>query len=62
MDINPANKFMVGMRRDVITSMILGREFTKDEALNLAAYLVVMSEMLPGDVTFDEVKSAIEAA
>ena len=57
--IDTTNKFFVGAHGDTIMSLILQREFTREEALNLAAYLVAIAETQAGP-SFSEVLRAIE--
>lgn len=42
----PPDGFMVGTRGDNITIMAFGRELTREQALNLAAWLVALTDPL----------------
>ena len=54
--IDTANKFWIGKQGNMIVSRMLNREFTEEEALNLAAWLVVM---VGDEARFDAVREAI---
>jgi hypothetical protein len=53
----PPEGFMVGGRGDKIAIMILGREVTKPQALNLAAWLVALAD--PGGEEFKKYFDAV---
>lgn len=53
----PPNGFMVGARGEMIAIMALGREITKDQALNLAAWLIALAD--PGQERFERFLEAI---
>jgi len=57
--IDTTNKFIVGSRGDKISIMRLHVEISKEEALNLAAYLVSMSDMSSNHEDFNKVLTAI---
>ncbi len=44
-NIDTANRYMIGVRGHMVTSLLLRQEFTQEEAFNLAAYLVTMAGM-----------------
>lgn len=65
-EIDTLNKFAVGMGgmgqdriRVLLVSKIM-QGLDRDDAFNLAAYLVVMGSMLPGETKFEDVRKAIE--
>lgn len=64
--IDTFNKFMVGVHGDrVMIARPPTRAITCEEALNLAAYLATMVEILPaaeGAPTFDQVLEAVRNA
>lgn len=57
------NRFAVGVtgpRADVVVSIVLGRQFTRAESLNLIAYLAVLGDL--SDEEIAEARRAVEAA
>ena len=44
-EIDTSNHYFVGVRGNMVTSLILRQEFTQEQAFNLAAYLVTMAGM-----------------
>ncbi len=55
--IDTSNKFIVGVQGQMINVMKLRARITREEALNLAAYLVLLAD--PGGEEFEAVKRAI---
>lgn len=53
----PPEGFMVGARGDKIAIMALGREVTREQALNLAAWLAVLAD--PGGDEFQKYLTAV---
>ena len=53
----PPDGFMVGGRGDKIAIMAFGRELTKEQALNLAGWLVALAD--PGGEEFQKYLTAI---
>jgi hypothetical protein len=53
----PPDGFMVGARGDKIAIIAMGREITKDQALNLAAWLVALAD--PGGERFTQFHKAV---
>lgn len=53
----PPDGFMVGARGDKIAIMAFGRELTKQQALNLAGWLVALAD--PGGEEFKKYLDAI---
>lgn len=43
-EIDTSNKFLVGINRDLIIVMMIRQTMSKDEALNLAAWLVALAD------------------
>lgn len=60
--IDTTNRFLVGSRGDKISIMVLHTEISKEQALNLAAYLVCMADMSQDHEDFNKVLEAIEKA
>ena len=56
--IETFNKSMVGVRGDHIVSPLRGFELTRDEALNMAAWIVVLADPVGDD--FNRLREAIE--
>lgn len=61
-EIDTLNRFMVGARGDNITIMRFSPLLSKEEALNLAAYLVCLADNSPTHEEFHKVLSAIKNA
>jgi len=53
----PPDGFMVGARGDMIAIMAFGKELTRDQALNLAAWLVALAD--PGGERFKQFHDAV---
>lgn len=53
----PPEGFMVGARGDSIAIMSFGKELTKSQALNLAAWLVALAD--PGGEEFEKYLTAV---
>jgi len=53
----PPDGFIVGGRGDKIAIMAWNREITKDQALNLAAWLVALAD--PGRERFEKIFNAV---
>lgn len=61
MEIDTFNKFMVGVQRDnVVFIRPVPPVLSRSDALLLAAYLVSMAEILPGEGTFQDYLKAVE--
>lgn len=62
--IDTLNKFAVALHGDRLVILnngsILREGLTRDDALNLAAYLACMAVVLPGETKFEDVLMAIE--
>lgn len=53
----PPDGFMVGARGDKITIMSFGRELSREQALNLSAWLVALAD--PGGEEFQKYLTAV---
>lgn len=55
--IDTTNRFLVGVQGEQIAILKLGRSMSKDDALNLAAYLVALAD---DDGTFPSILAAVQ--
>jgi len=63
-EIDTSNRFLVGSKAggEKIAIMVLHVEISKEQALNLAAYLVAISDISPDHREFKRYLDAIEGA
>lgn len=47
------NKFMVGMQGEDVVILVFGRKVLKEDAINLAAWLVALADPDAGDILAD---------
>lgn len=60
--ISPFNKFLVSMHDDLLSVMRAPTRMNRDDALELAAWLVAMADVLPGEHTFEDYLKAVRAS
>lgn len=54
------NRYFVGARGEKVVIMTHPGEMTKEQAFNLAAWLVAVATPLPGDLEFGDMIEAVE--